>query len=103
MTGTWRVFRGEWFRMMRGRGIWILGTLLAAISALRVVVARAFQAASEAQLAAQGHDALERGDTGTGWAPLIDGWRAGMVLSTLLLLALSGLSSSTSWVSRTAV
>jgi len=79
MRGTLLVARAELGRMCRLRSSLILGFLVALLAALRAFVGI-------------GAATAERGgaddpiSSGGGWAPLVDGWSAGLLLGTLFLL-----------------
>ena len=80
LAASLRVLRVELGRLLRARSAWLTLVLLSATSALGAFVA-------------VGATALERGGTedpmtsGKAWAPLVDGWRVGLVLAVLVLLA----------------
>lgn len=80
MTGTLAVFRAELARLVRVRSTWAVALLLALLSA-----ARAFVAVG-ATVAERG-GATDPVSSGTAWAPWIDGWRAGLVVGGLVLVA----------------
>lgn len=85
MRGTLRVLAAESLRLFATRGTWV-----AALFLVLVPVARVW--ASHLALQAQRVQALSRGvelaglESGLGWAPWVEGWRAGLALGALLLL-----------------
>lgn len=85
LRGTLRVFRAELVRLLHLRSTWGVGALLAACSAARALLAVAAAAASR-----QGSP--DPVSSGAGWAPLVDGWRVGLVLGVLLILAFAARS-----------
>ena len=85
MSGTLRVFRAEAYRLAASRATWLVGAFLALVAALRVVAARASEAVSGAEAVAAGRE-LAPAASGSGWLPLVQGWRAGLIATTLLLL-----------------
>ncbi|QDV08302.1 ABC-2 family transporter protein [Planctomycetes bacterium Poly30] len=64
------------------------GVLLALVPALRVWAAGLAARAKAIERAASGQDQIGLTE-GTGWAMLVDGWRAGLMLGTALLLVQS--------------
>lgn len=88
MTGSLRVLRAELVRICASRAAWLGLALVALIPALRVWAAVLAQRAKEIERMTGGGGApgLTEGD---GWALLVDGWRAGLMLATALLLVQS--------------
>lgn len=88
MTGSLRVLRAEIVRITGSRAAWFGLGLVVLIPALRVWAAMLAQRAKEIERMAGGGGApgLSEGD---GWALLVDGWRAGLMLATALLLVQS--------------
>ena len=78
MRQVLRVFGAEGARLLRLRGTFVLLLLLGAVSALRAYATAAAATVTDSPI-----------ESGTAWAALADGWRAGLVLGTLLLVALS--------------
>ncbi|MFT7677816.1 MAG: ABC-type transport system involved in multi-copper enzyme maturation permease subunit [Planctomycetota bacterium] len=76
MTGTWRVVRAEGIRLVTSRAAWVAVLLVLLLSAARTGL--------EISIIDNQNNGLDRG---RGWAPLVDGLRAGLTLSTLLLIA----------------
>lgn len=85
MKGTLRVLGAEWVRLVTARTAWVSAGLLVVVPILRVGAAVAGQKVEALQQEARGVTAVGL-DQGTAWAPLIDGWRAGLVLGLALLL-----------------
>ncbi|MCP3918494.1 MAG: hypothetical protein GY711_23355 [bacterium] len=86
MRGTLRAFRAEAYRMPRARSLWVGAVFLAAVPAVRVWAAYLARAAEIAERKLAGRSAPAALESGDGWAPLVDGWHAGLVLGALLLL-----------------
>lgn len=76
MTGTWRVVRAEGSRLITSRAAWVALLLVLLLSAARTGL--------EVGLVLNQTNGLDRG---RGWAPMVDGLRAGLTLATLLLVA----------------
>lgn len=85
MSGTWRVFSAELYRLVRSRVAWVAGAFLFLVPVLRVFAARVVDSSSRLEAARAGRELLGL-DEGLGWAPLVEGWRAGLALGALLLL-----------------
>lgn len=85
MSGLWLVFGAEARRWVVARSTWVGGAFLVLVSVLRVLAARAAEAAARAEALAAGR-APETGAAGGGWAPFVDGWRVGLAAGTILLL-----------------
>lgn len=85
MSGALRVLWAELLRMAGSRTAWVGMLLVALVPALRVWAAVLAQRAKELERLASGGGppGLEEG---RGWALLVDGWRAGLMLATALLL-----------------
>ena len=88
MTGSFRVLRAELVRICASRSAWLGLALVALIPALRVWAAVLAQRAKEIERMAGGGSAPGLSE-GNGWALLVDGWRAGLMLATALLLVQS--------------
>jgi len=86
VTGTIRVFRSEWFRFLRYRTTWVSTAFLLLVPALFVFSTHVADLAEAARRASVGRAAVETVESGDAWAPFVDAWKAGLVLSTLLLL-----------------
>jgi hypothetical protein len=84
VRGTLLVARSEWYRDVRARSTWILALLVALVPAARVVAWRIAEAPARLRLAQSGDGGDDLG--GTGWAPLVESWRFGLVLGALALL-----------------
>lgn len=82
MSATLRVLRAELRRSVRVRATWFVLSLLAGVAALRAYV-------SVGSTVAERAGALDPVTSGTAWAPFVDGWRAGLVLGALVLVATS--------------
>jgi hypothetical protein len=93
MTGTLRVLQAEWYRLSHSRTVYGAALFLALVSALRVVAAhlsdRAVYLGAVQRALGQGRPAPPLPPPGNAWAPFVDGWLAGLTVSTLLLLLLS--------------
>ena len=81
MSGTWLVFRAELARLAWSRATWGVAFLLAVCAGMRALTSVAVGAGS-----------AEAISSGRAWAPLADGWRAGIVLGVLVLLTYSARS-----------
>ena len=88
MTGSFRVLRAKLVRICASRSAWLGLALVALIPALRVWAAVLAQRAKEIERMAGGGSAPGLSE-GNGWALLVDGWRAGLMLATALLLVQS--------------
>jgi len=82
VKGSWLILRAELARLVWTRSTWVTGLLLAALSALRALASVAASAGPGGASVSSGH----------AWAPLADGWRAGLVLGVLVLLTYSARS-----------
>jgi hypothetical protein len=95
-AGTLRAFAAEGYRLSRSRTVLLSACFLGAVSALRVMAARLAElsahAAAVERAFAQGRDAPPPPPVGNAWAPLADGWLAGLTVGTLLLLIASARS-----------
>lgn len=78
MSGVLRVARAEVYRLLRVRAVWITTIMIAVASAVT---------AWASHLEALREGVLDPIDSGSGWAPLVDGWRAGLVLGVFVTLA----------------
>lgn len=76
MTGTLRVAAAEVGRLLHSRAAWIAMILVALLAAARTHLGVALVEGEEFGL-----------DSGLAWAPFVDGLRASMTLTTLLLVA----------------
>ena len=85
MSGTFRVLRAEFVRLVTSRTALVGAILLAAIPALRVWAAGIAARTKEIERIASGRENIGLSE-GTGWAYLVDGWRAGLMLGVALLL-----------------
>lgn len=88
MSGAIRVWRAELVRLLTSRSAWIGGILIVLVPVLRVWAAVVAQRAKDIERLASGRERSGY-TTGDGWAYLIDGWRAGLMLATALLLVQS--------------
>ena len=88
MSGALRVLRAEFVRLVTSRVGLVTGLLLIWIPALRVWASIVASRAKDIERAASGSEQLGLTE-GTGWALLVDGWRAGLMLGTALLLVQS--------------
>ena len=80
MNGTLRIFRAELMRLAGGWTVWLVGAAIASVAGLQALVTKV--------------EVLQRGDfeSGGAWAPLVDGWLAGLKLATFALLVASARS-----------
>lgn len=85
MSGTWRVVSAELFRLMKSRGTWLAAAFLFLVPVLRVWAAQVAMQAARLESATSGGATLGL-EEGLGWAPLVEGWRAGLALGSLLLV-----------------
>ena len=85
MSGALRVLRAETLRIASSRAAWFGAILLAIVPMLRVWAAVLAARAQEIERIAAGRAPLGLTE-GTGWALRVDGWRAGRMLGTALLL-----------------
>lgn len=85
MSGALRVLRAEFMRMLASRAAWVGALMIIAVPALRIWAASFAQRAKAVQAMGSG-EAVTGLSEGTGWAMLVGGWRAGMMLATALLL-----------------
>ncbi len=85
MSGALRVLRAEFIRLVTSRTGIVAGVLLLLVPALRVWAAGIAARAEAIQRAATGSESLGLTE-GVGWAMMVDGWRAGLMLGTALLL-----------------
>ncbi len=85
MSGALRVLRAEFVRLVTSRTGMAAAVLLLLVPALRVLAASIVASAKEVERVASGGDKLGLTE-GTGWALLVDGWRAGLTLATAMLL-----------------
>ena len=85
MKGLVLVLRAESYRLLRARSTWLGAFFLALVAALRVLAARAADAAVHTRALAAGRVEDVAG-AGSAWAPFVEGWRAGLVAAALLLL-----------------
>ena len=88
MSGSLRVLRAEFLRLITSRTGMLTGLILLWIPAFRVWAAVFASRAKDISRAASGSEPIGLTE-GTGWAFLVDGWRAGLMLGTALLLVQS--------------
>ncbi|MFT5285102.1 MAG: ABC-type transport system involved in multi-copper enzyme maturation permease subunit [Planctomycetota bacterium] len=90
MKGTGRVFRAELYRLTRSRTAWFGLFAVTAIAAIRVFAAHISDNAGHAEALSQallaGRALPEAPPAGNAYAPLVEGWLAGLTVGTLLLL-----------------
>jgi hypothetical protein len=87
VKGALRVLGAEWVRLVTSRAARISAGLLVLVPALRVAASVAGKRVEELERQARGIKVGATGfDSGTAWAPFVDGWRAGLVLGLALLL-----------------
>ncbi|MFT7670176.1 MAG: hypothetical protein ACI8X5_002883 [Planctomycetota bacterium] len=85
MRGSWRVFRGECFRLLHSRVAHLAALFLLVVPALHVAAARFVDSAARLEAARNGRELLGL-EEGRGWAPMVGAWRVGLALGALLLL-----------------
>ncbi len=85
MSGTWRVLSAELYRLLKSRGAWLAAAFLFLVPVLRVWAAHIAEQAARLEAATRSGTALGL-EEGRGWAPLVEGWRAGLALGSLILL-----------------
>jgi len=86
MSG-WRAILGaERYRTWRTRSSPLLLLVLFCVPALAVLARYAGEARVRAAAALTGSTAGDAASSGSGWASLVDGWRVGLALGSLLLL-----------------
>jgi hypothetical protein len=85
MRGTVRVLSAELYRLATTRATYVAALFLFLVPVLRVWAAELGERAARLEAASRG-SALLGLEEGRGWAPLVEGWRAGMALGGLLLL-----------------
>lgn len=76
MTGTWRVATAECGRLLHSRAAWAAAILVALLAAARTHLGVSLVEGDEFGL-----------ESGRAWGPFVDGLRAGLTLTTLLLVA----------------
>jgi len=82
----WRaILRAERYRTWHTRSSPLLLLVLFCVPAFAVLARYAGEARSRAAAALSGSSAGEAASSGSGWAPLVDGWRVGLALGSLLL------------------
>ena len=90
MKGTGRVFRAELYRLTRSRTAWFGLIAVTAIAAIRVFAAHVADNAAHAEALSQalmaGRALPDAPPAGNAYAPLVEGWLAGLTVGTLLLL-----------------
>lgn len=96
MSGCWRVFRAELYRLVRSRALLFSALFVAAVAALRVhgeqVLQRAGHAAAVQKALSRGAEAPPAPDAANAYAPWVEGWVSGLTVGTLLLLVLAARS-----------
>lgn len=85
MSGALRVLRAELARMLGSRAAWLGAAMIVAVPVLRIWAASFAQRAKALQAVGSGETVAGLSE-GTGWAMLVSGWRAGLMLATALLL-----------------
>lgn len=85
MNGTFRIFIAELMRLLGARAAWLGIGLALLVPALRVWASVLVVRAKAIERAASGGSTLGLSE-GTGWQMLVDGWNAGLVLCTAMLL-----------------
>lgn len=85
MRGTLRVLGAECARLASARSARVSAAILVLVPALRVFVSVAAVKLEQLEREARGQTWIGL-DQGTAWGPLVDGWRAGLMLGFALLL-----------------
>ena len=85
MSGLLIVVRSELYRVFHSRGFLLSALAVTLIPVLRVWAAHLADVAARLEAAQRGREVLGL-ESGRGWAPLVEGWRAGLALGGLLLL-----------------
>ncbi|MDG1491755.1 MAG: hypothetical protein P8M11_15805 [Planctomycetota bacterium] len=85
MSGALLVLRAEFMRMLASRAAWVGAVMILAVPALRIWAASFAERAKAIEAMGSGQS-LTGLSEGTGWAMLVSGWRAGLMLATALLL-----------------
>lgn len=85
MSGAWRVFRAECYRLLRSRATQLSAAFLFLVPAMHVAAARFVDSAERLDAARRGREVLGL-EEGRGWAPMVEAWRVGLALGALLLL-----------------
>ena len=80
MTGTLRILRSEFDRLIRSLSLWIVGVTVGAVAAVSALT-------SSIQILGQGSV-----ESGGGWACMLDGMRTGLALTVFALLVTSARS-----------
>jgi len=90
MSGTGRVFRAELYRLIHSRVAWFALLSVGLIAAVRVFAAHVAVRAQYSQVISEallsGRPIPEAPAPGNAYAPLVEGWLAGLTVGTLLLL-----------------
>ncbi|MEL6428628.1 MAG: hypothetical protein AAFZ87_13655 [Planctomycetota bacterium] len=87
-AGALRVLRAEMVRLATSRTAWVGAAMALIVPILRVGASAVAERARRFEAAAEGRE-IGGLESGTGWAMLVDGWRAGLMLVTALLLVQS--------------
>jgi len=85
-NGTLLTLRAELVRVATSWIAWLTAFLIVFVSWLRVALAVIAERVSRAEAAASGRELTSDLESGTAWPMLVDGWRAGLMLSTAVIL-----------------
>ena len=88
-NGALRVLGAELSRLVTSRATWVGGAFAFLVPLLRIWASSVGERAKRFEAAAEGRDGPVGLESGTGWSMLVDGWRAGLMLITALLLVQS--------------
>ncbi len=90
MIGTLRVFRAEAYRLVRSRSVRAGAVAVTAVAAVRVLAAHVSERAAHSEAIQnaliEGRSLPELAGPSNAYAPLVEGWLAGLTVGTLLLL-----------------
>ncbi|GJM23485.1 MAG: hypothetical protein DHS20C15_34000 [Planctomycetota bacterium] len=95
MTGTLRVFRAEWYRIVHGRSAYVALAFLIVVPVVRVVAAYFDHLSRHGSAVMRAHETGRDAPEllpGNAYQPLVDAWATGLVLGALLLLVAAALS-----------
>jgi ABC-type transport system involved in multi-copper enzyme maturation permease subunit len=90
VRSTLRVLRAEWYRLVHGRALWASALVLAIVSFLRVLAARAAErstfAAAVQRALMDGRELPTPPGPSNAYGPFVDAWSAGLTVGAMLLL-----------------
>lgn len=85
-NGALLTLRAELFRVATSLIAWVAAVLTVLVSVLRVWASVVGERIRRAEAAASGRELTSDLESGTAWPMLVDGWRAGLMMATALLL-----------------